>query len=511
MPPETNRRRFLRIGAVVTSVALAGCSYVDRYVGDFRDIDLPDLPDDLGRPPPADTPTLTPTATLASPSPTATPTATPTPSPSPTATPSPTPTHTATTPATATPTANSTATATAKSTAKSTPTPTSDVPKLLADDGDGGDSFGGAVAMAGTRAVVGAPSDEDPNGTAAGSAYVFARTDGGWSQQAKLAPEDGDSEDEFGSSVALDTGTALVGAPGDEDPNGDNGGSAYVFEDTDGSWQQTAKLVADDGDSGDVFGTSVALDGDTALVGAPFDEDPNGDAAGSAYVFRRTDGSWTQRVKLLPLDGDSGDVYGGSVALDGDEALVGAYWDQDPNGARAGSAYVFRRSDGSWSQAAKLVAGDGDSGDEFGWAVALDAGTAVVGAPREEDPNGGEAGGVYVFESANGSWSQQAKLVADDGDTFDRLGWSVGVVGGTVLAGAPRDENPNGTDAGSAYLFERADGSWSQRAKLVASEGDSRDTFGTAVALTGERSLVGAPGDEASDGAGMGSAYVFST
>ena len=164
---------------------------------------------------------------------------------------------------------------------------------------------------------------------------------GGWSQQVKLTPDDGDPIDSFGSSVTLDGARALVGAYGDEDPNGDDAGSAYVFERTNGSWTQQAKLIPDDGDADDLFGDAVALDGGTALVGAPWDEDPNGDSAGSAYVFERSNGSWAQQAKLAPDDGDAEDNFGSSVTLDGDGALVGANGDEDPNGANAGSAYVF--------------------------------------------------------------------------------------------------------------------------------------------------------------------------
>jgi len=205
------------------------------------------------------------------------------------------------------------------------------------------------VAMAGDgpTAIVGAPEDEDPNGTAAGSAYVFSRGDGTWSEEAKLSASDGDSDDLFGFSVAVsgDGSTALLGAPGDEDPNGTAAGSAYVFSRGDGTWIEGAKLSASDGDSDDLFGGSVAMagDGSTALLGAPVDEEPNGDLAGSAYVFSRADGTWSEKAKLSASDGDSNDGFGFSVAVSGDgsTALLGAPADEEPNGTAAGSAYVF--------------------------------------------------------------------------------------------------------------------------------------------------------------------------
>jgi hypothetical protein len=231
-------------------------------------------------------------------------------------------------------------------------------------------------------------------------------------QQAKIVADDGDNEDYFGASVALssDGTTALIGAFADEDPNGEDAGSAYVFENSGGSWSQQAKLTADDG--GDAFGVSVTMssDGTTALIGASGDEDPNGETqynfgAGSAYVFDNSDDSWTQQAKLAADDGDGDDGFGVSVALssDGTTALIGASIDEDPNGERAGSAYVFDNSGDSWNQRSKLAADDGESYDSFGGSVAMssDGTTALIGAPffPPFDDSGGEGpGSAYILE-----------------------------------------------------------------------------------------------------------------
>lgn len=174
--------------------------------------------------------------------------------------------------------------------------------------------------MAGDTALVGAPHDEDPGGGAgsskgAGSAYVYERADGSWRQQAKLAASDRDSEDAFGATLTIAGDRALVGAPFDEDPNGSpgtvrGGGSVYVFERANGSWDQVDKFAAEDGDSEDLFGGTIAYDGETALVGAPGDDSPNGKKAGSAYVFAPSDTGWQQRAKLAPNDGDADDAFG---------------------------------------------------------------------------------------------------------------------------------------------------------------------------------------------------------
>jgi predicted amidohydrolase len=341
--------------------------------------------------------------------------------------------------------------------------------KLTATDGDPDDFFGGSVAVSsdGTTALIGANEDEAPNGSAAGSVYVFMQSGGSWSQQQKLTVTDGDSGDLFGESVAVssDGTTALIGAVADENPNGARAGSVYVFTESEGTWSQQQKLTATDGDSGDLFGGGVAVSsaGTTALIGAFRDEDPNGDNAGSVYVFTESGGTWSQQQKLTATDGDSRDFFGRSMAVssNGTTALIGAFGDEDPNGARAGSAYVFTESEGTWSQQQKLTAPDGDRRDFFGGFVAVSSAgtTALIGAPQDEDPNGANAGSAYVFTESEGTWSQQQKLTATDGDRGDRFGQSVAVssAGTTALIGARGDEDPNGARAGSAYVFTSDD------------------------------------------------------
>jgi hypothetical protein len=377
-----------------------------------------------------------------------------------------------------------------------------------------------ALSGDGSTALVGARGDENPFGASGGSAYVFTRGSDGWSQQAKLSAGDGGPFDVFGSVVALsgDESTALVGAHNDENPHGDGGGSAYVFTRVVDTWPQQAKLTASDGGPGDSFGWSVALSGDgsTALAGAPNDENPHGDAGGSAYVFVRGEGTWRQTAKLSASDGGPGDFFGSSVALSGDgsTALVAASSDENPNGDESGSAYVFTRGSDGWEEQAKISAGDGGPGDSFGGSVALsdDGATALVGASHDENPNGDDSGSAYLFTRTNGGWSQQAKLSAGDGDPHDRFGVAVALSGDAdrALVGALGDEHPNGSNAGSAYVFARADGDWVQWAKLAAQDGISGDQFGRRVALSadGSTALVGAAWND-DVAVNVGSAYVF--
>ncbi|PSQ04799.1 hypothetical protein BRC92_03795 [Halobacteriales archaeon QS_4_69_31] len=331
--------------------------------------------------------------------------------------------------------------------------------KLAAPDGVQNDLFGMGVAMSadGTTALIAAWLF-DPNGEGVVSAYVFSRADGNWTQQAKLAPDDSDQGDSIVTVAMSADGTTVLISAKDEHTNGP--WSAYVFSRSSGNWTQQAKFTPDDSDGRNDFGSvEISADGTTALIGAPFERDPNGEGVGSAYVFSRADGDWTQQSKLAASDYDESDYFGSDVAMsaDGTTALIGVPYGDDPNGEGAGSAYVFSRSSGNWTQQAKLAPDDGDSDDGFGvsMGISADGTTALIGTLRDEDPNGGEAGSAYVFSRADGDWTQQAKLAASDGDESDSFGSPVSMSanGTTALIGAPYDDD-TGPRVGSAYVFE---------------------------------------------------------
>ena len=376
--------------------------------------------------------------------------------------------------------------------------------KLVAGDAAAGDLFGISVSVSGDTAVVGARDDDDAGG-ASGSAYVFVRSGGVWTQQAKLVAADAEAGDEFGRSVAVSGNTAIVGAAFNDDA-GSASGSAYVFVRSGGTWTQQAKLVAADAEFFDLFGISVALSGDTAVVGAEFGGDAGSSISGSAYVFVRSGGTWTQQAKLVAADAVNNDVFGFSVAVSGDTAVVGAAGDDDV-GSDSGSAYVFVRSGGTWTQEAKLVAADGAFNDFFGISVALSGDTAVVGA-RDDDDAGSDSGSAYVFVRSGGTWTQEAKLVAGDAAAFDEFGVSVAVSGDTAIVGASRDDDAPGGNSGSAYVFVCSGGTWTQDAKLVAADAAAGDQFGISVSVSGNTAIVGAWGDDDA-GSVSGSAYVF--
>ena len=229
-------------------------------------------------------------------------------------------------------------------------------------------------------------------------------------QIAKLTASDAAAEDFFGTYVAVDGNTAVVGAVGDDNP-GNFVGSAYVFVRAGTTWREEAKLTASDGGSGDWFGRSLDVVGDTAVVSAYFDDDA-GSSSGSAYVFTRSGTMWTEEAKLTASDAARGDLFGVSVSVDGDTSVVGANEDDDAGGS-SGSAYVFTRAGTTWTEEAKLTASDAAGGDNFGISVAIDGNTIVVGA--YSDINAGIRGGsVYVFTRTGATWTEQAKLTATD-------------------------------------------------------------------------------------------------
>ena len=388
--------------------------------------------------------------------------------------------------------------------------------ELTASDGATGDSFGYSVALSsdGNTALVGAPT-HTVNGSVQGAAYVFANSDGSWSQRAELTASDGAAGDEFGNSVALsgDGNTALVGALYHSVNGNADQGSAYTFTNSGGSWSQQAELTASDGATDRSFGNSVALsgDGNTALVGAPYNTVNGSYAQGAAYVFANSGGSWSQQQELTASDGAGEDRFGWSVALssDGNTALVGAPFKFGSN-TYQGAAYVFTNSGGSWSQQ-ELTASDGALDDFFGYSVALsgDGNTAAVGAPYHNYSQGA----AYVFANSGGSWSQTQELTASDGVPGDRFGWSVALSsdGNTAVVGAKNKTFGSNIYQGAAYVFTNSGGSWSQQQELTASDGAFEDFFGNSVALSsdGNTALVGAYAKTVGSNVEQGAAYTF--
>lgn len=364
--------------------------------------------------------------------------------------------------------------------------------QVQANDLGAADEFGSAVAIDGDTMIVGA-SQEDPGGlTEAGAAYVFTRVDGAWVQQVKLVASDASAIDFFGASVAIFGNTAVVGAPGANN----NSGSAYVFERSGEVWTETAKLAGASQLANVVFGTSVAISGARVIVGSPL--------FSSAYVFERGAGDWPLEQRLFT--NASGTSFGQSVAIRGNTAVVGATRD-DSAGAEAGAAYVFAFVADNWEVEATLTVGVGIRTDEFGSSVTLDGDTTIVGA-RFRDDAGDNTGAAYVFTRRGTAWQQQAKLLPSEGQPADEFGSSVSLVGDTALVGAPGSDLER-EDAGAAYLFARDGETWTEINTLHDSDPSRAANFGKSVALETDFAIVGSPNDN--DGAqDAGSVTSFS-
>lgn len=311
----------------------------------------------------------------------------------------------------------------------------------------------------------------------------------------KLTSSDASDSAEFGYSVAISGDTAVIGARQDGSI-----GSAYVFVKSGGVWTQQQKLTASDPAVNDFCGCSVGISGDTIVVGALYNDDGGADS-GSVYVFTRVDATWTQQVKLAASDAAAGDHFGESVSISGNSIVVGA-----PGNGVGGSVYVFTGSDALWTEQAKLNGSDTVADDAFGASVSISGDTLVVGA-RADDDAGTSSGSAYVFFRNASTWSQQAKLVASDAGGGDQFGFAVSLSGDTIVVGALYDDD-GGLSSGSAYVFNRTGTVWTQQAKLVASDAAEGNQFGSSVGISNDTVVVGAVGDD-DIASGSGGAYVF--
>ncbi|MFK7849108.1 MAG: leucine-rich repeat domain-containing protein [Rhodothermales bacterium] len=330
----------------------------------------------------------------------------------------------------------------------------------------------------------------------------------------KITASDGDPNDRFGESVAIDGNTAVIGAFRDDDAGGD-AGAAYVFDFSNGVWSQTSKLIPDDGsilpgffDNG-LFGGVADIRNDVIVVGA-VDSRENGIKKGAAYVFGKTaEGEWVQQEKLVAFDGALDDKFGATVATNGDFAFVGALDADHSNLGNAGAVYVYRRNiqgdaDATWTFTQKLIPSDAQAGDSFGWSVDLSEDRAVIGA-RDDDDSAENAGAAYVYEFDGSQWIQITKIYAGDARQDDSFGEVVAIHDDQIIVGA-RDVDTNGEEAGAAYIFElQNDASWQQTAKLLASDGESLDRFGNSVTIDGNYAIVSTRIDNDFSGA----IYVF--
>lgn len=431
-----------------------------------------------------------------------------------------------------------------------------------------GDYFGFSVAVDGDTVVVGAPFEDSgtsgvntiPNEAASesGAAYVFVRSGTIWTQQAYLKAANTGAGDSFGLSVAVDGDIVVIGGLyEDSSTTGINSmpneaaldaGAAYVFGRTGTTWTQQAYLKASNPGVNDNFGLSVGVQGNTVVIGAAFEDSSTSGVntvsnelaldAGAAYVFGRTGTTWTQQAYLKASNPQSDDQFGWSVAMDNDTVVIGARNEDsstsginttpDEAAESAGAVYVFRRDVAMWTQQAYLKASNTETGDQFGFSVAVAGETVVVGANLK---GAADTGAAYVFIHNGITWMEQAYLKASNPGAFDNFGESVGIYGDTVAVGAWNEDssssgvntlpNESAPNSGAAYVFGRNGITWTQQSYLKASNSGTGDSFGWRVAVGGDTIVVGAqaedsgtsgintpPNEAVSDAGAM---YVFSS
>lgn len=340
--------------------------------------------------------------------------------------------------------------------------------------------LGFSVAASGNSVAVGA-KDSNRSGLAqSGAVIVFERDEGGsWSQSNVFTSPDAAAGDSFGFSIALSSNVLVVGAPLGA-VFGIQTGAVYVFNKTvDGRWVESARFGSPDGGAFDIFGFSVAIDGDRIVVGAIQAGD---ERQGAALVYERDGVTWRLEATLLPSDGMSGAKFGSAVASFGSKVLVGAMSDSHLVPA-AGSAYVFEKDAQGWSEKIKLLPDDSARSDFWGYSVALSQDTAVVGSYLKKDMSRAAVGAAYVFRNVGLKWVQQEKIVPSDAAPGDAFGMSISLRGNVMAIGSPRNDDaaPNG---GAVYVFQQDEFRWKQLAKLYRAAAHENDEYGQAVMLS---------------------------
>ena len=332
---------------------------------------------------------------------------------------------------------------------------------LLASDGTESDYFGGRVDLSadGSTALIGTFKTIGGNAFQ-GAAYVFVREGNVWKEQQRLTASDGELGDYFASDLSLsaDGNTVLIGVSNDTVGANADQGSAYLFTRSGGVWTQGPRLTASDGAAFDYLGNAVSLsaDGKTALLGVGNAKIGDNTQQGAAYVYINNGGTWTQQAKLFIAGGEANDYFGNAVSLsaDGNTALIGASRDMVGVNAEQGSAYVFTRSDATWTLQKQIVATDGTSGDAFGSAVSLsaDGSTALIGAVEDNS----DQGAAYAYQNNGGLWGMEKKVLAPDGAANDDFSASLSLNrNGTIaVIGAPFDQIDPKPEQGSAWVFD---------------------------------------------------------
>lgn len=379
--------------------------------------------------------------------------------------------------------------------------------KLVASDGEASEGFGYSVSIDGDYAIVGAFYDRINGNNDQGSAYIFMRQGNSWVQQAKIVAADGGVGDLFGSSVGISGDYVVIGAKFDDIGGNVDQGAVYVFLRSGNNWIQHAKLVANDGASGDQFGSRVKIRGNDIVVGAVSDDIGANANQGSAYVFVRNGTTWTQQAKLVASDGAANDLFG-NVSINGNYVVVGAPGDDIGANFDQGSAYVFFRTGTSWAQQIKHVAFDGQSGDDFGSSIDFSGQYLLVGARGDDIGSNTNQGSVYIFRLDPTEWVSGDKIIAPSGISNMVFGIDLAISNGFAIVGASNDQ-VNGTASGSAFLYALTNNGWEYRSKVIPSDAGLSDSFGFSVGIDSNHAIIGAFQGDVGPVFNQGAAYII--
>jgi hypothetical protein len=451
---------------------------------------------------------------------------------------------------------------------------------IKADNNASSDEFGKVIELSGNTLVVGVPYEDSnqttiTNGTTAssnnsngdsGAVYVYKRSGTNWAQEAYIKAANNNASDLYATSVSLSGDTIAVGAIFEDSnqttitngtsasSNNSNSasGAVYIYKRTTTSWAQEAYIKAANNNTDDFFGGEVSLSGDTLIVGSRLEDSnqttiTNGTSAssdntsadsGASYIYRRSGTSWAQEAYLKAVNNNASDVFGVSVTMSLDTAVVSAHYEDSnvttiTNGTTAssnnsnsasGAVYIYKRNGTTWSQEAYIKAANNNVDDNFGRSLSLSGDTLAVGVPSEDsnqttitngttastDNSNLESGAVYVFKRGGATWTQQAYIKAVNGEAGDQFGQSVSVSGDTLVVGANFEDSnqtsiTNGTtassnnstaDSGAAYVFRRVGTTWSQEAYIKSANSNASDYFGVDVSLSGDTIAISAPSED---------------
>lgn len=376
----------------------------------------------------------------------------------------------------------------------------------ILSDGWEYDYFGKSVCVSGDYAIIGAYEKIDGE-FSNGKAYIFLRSGTAWIKQAELFPSDGDAYDSFGISVSISGNYAIVGASSKDIGANTDQGKAYIYYRSGTSWTQQAALTAPDGAAYDFFGGSVAISGDYAIVGAGNKTINSNNSQGKAYIFYRSGTSWTFQAGLTASDASWYENFGSSVSISGVYTIIGAPGKMVEGNANQGKAYMFHRSGTVWTEEETFVDYYGSPNDNFGNSVSISGNYAIVGAKNNSSGGKIGQGKAYIFHGS--PWFLETELLAPDGEVYDAFSYHVSISGDYAIVGAPNKNIGGIPDQGKAYVFHRSYNTWSHQASLSSSDGAAGDSFGHSVSIYGDHVIVGAPMKNIGGLTNHGKVYFF--